>query len=201
MPVEIFDVEQNSDAWIKLRAGLITASEFSSVLAKGEGKVRSSYMRKLAAERITGEPLESYTNAYMARGHEQEDQARKAYAFLFDAAPISVGFVKNGIVGCSPDSFLGDHGLLEIKTQKADLLIETIERGTFPSSHRAQVQGMLWVCERQWCDLIVYAPKMTPFIKREIRDERFIGELAREVERFDREVGEMVDRVSRYVPD
>ncbi len=53
--MEIFtDLEQGSSEWFACRAGIPTASKFATVLAKGEGKIRSQYMRQLAGEVITG---------------------------------------------------------------------------------------------------------------------------------------------------
>lgn len=54
MAVEIIDCEQGTPAWHEARRGIVTASNFSKILAKGEGKVRATYMRTLAGEIITG---------------------------------------------------------------------------------------------------------------------------------------------------
>jgi hypothetical protein len=198
MTVQIIDCEQNSDAWIQARLGLPTASMFSAILAKGEGKTRKSYLYKLAGEIITGEPTESYTNGYMERGHAMEGEARELYSFMHDAEPVRVGFVRNGPVGCSPDSLLGSAGLLEIKTKRSDLLIDVLMKDKFPSEHVAQCQGALWITERDWIDIAVYWPKMPLFVKRAHRDEAYIATLASEVAVFNAELSETVERVKRY---
>jgi hypothetical protein len=194
--IEVFDVEQNSPDWYALRAGLVTASEFHKVLAKGQGLTRAQYMRQLAAERLTGEPGERFTSAAMERGHLMEGEARDYYALMRDVDPQLVGFVRNGPVGCSPDAFVGD-GLLEIKTKRGDLLIETLLRDGFPPEHTPQRQGALWVCEREWVDLICYWPGMPACIRRAYRDEPYIRSLAAEVERFEGELLAMVERLRR----
>lgn len=198
MSVQIFDCEQGSDEWRQVRCGLPTASEFSAILAKGEGKTRMAYMRRLAGEIITGQPIESYSNPYMDRGKAQEYQARDLYGFVHDAPLTQVGFIKNGDKGCSPDSLIGSNGVLEIKTQRCDLMIETLLKDTFPSEHRAQCQGALWVTERDFVDLVVYAPRMPLFVKRATRDEKYIAELAGEVDRFNDELRAMVLKLKRY---
>jgi len=198
MSIEIFDFEQNSPEWLAARAGIPTASSFADVLAKGEGKTRAAYRNKLAAEILTGEPLESYSNGFMERGHVQEDDARQLYAFMTDADPIRVGFVRNGNKGCSPDSLIGEKGVLEIKTQRADLLIETIRKDVFPAVHIAQCQGALWVTEREWIDIVCYAPKMPLFVKRAYRDEAYIEALAGAVDLFTQEVAATVRAIQAY---
>ena len=198
MAVKIFDVEQNSAEWLALRSGVPTASNFSDVIAKGQGKMRRALLRRLAAEIVTGEPLETFRSPAMDRGHEQEDAARRAYELITDTETTRVGFVRNGRVGCSPDSLIAGAGLLEIKTQRADLLIDTWEAGKFPSEHVAQCQGALWVCERLWIDIAVYAPRMPLFIRRAYRDEVYIANLAREVALFLEDLDATVEAVRRF---
>ena len=201
--LEIFDdVEQRSDRWWELRRGLPTASSFSTILAKGrdggKSKVRHTYLTKLAGEVLTGQQVESYTNHHLERGREMEAEARNFYAFMKDAEPELVGFIRNGPVGCSPDALLGDDGVLEIKTALPHILIDLILKDRFPPEHKAQCQGQLWVSERQWCDLVVYYPNMPLFVKRAERDEDYIKTLASEVERFNAELAEMVEKIRAY---
>lgn len=199
MPVEYFDCDQNDDTWRKLRAGIPTASAFKAVLAKGEdGKTRRSYLNKLAAEVVLNAPLDGYRNAAMDRGHEQEPKARNTYSLLTDTEPKQVGFARNGRKGCSPDSLIGTDGILEIKTQEPDLLVDTIRLDKFPAAHVAQCQGALWVCEREWVDIAVYSPGMPLFVRRAHRDETYIATLAREVDRFLADLDAMVEMVRRY---
>ena len=103
--MEVFDIDQGGDAWFRARMGIPTASEFSTVLAKGVGggdsKTRRTYLYKLAGEIITGEPMESYSNSHMERGKAMEDEAREMYAFVTGAEPQRVGFIKNGRKGAS----------------------------------------------------------------------------------------------------
>lgn len=198
MAVEIIDCEQGSPEWYLARLGIPTASMFSAVMAKGEGKMRRSYMLRLAAEVITGEPVETFSSFAMERGKVMEAEARDLYALTFDADLRQVGFVRNGAVGWSPDSLIGDTGALEIKTQRADLLIETLLKDDFPSEHRAQCQGGLWVGAREWVDIAVYWPRMPLFRKRARRDEVYIKNLTGEVERFRSDLAELVNRIQRY---
>lgn len=202
MPIEILDMEQGSPDWYRSRCGLVTASSFKTVLANGRGgaesKTRKSYMNRLAAEIITGEPLETFSNRHTDRGHALEPEARDYYGFLKDCEPATVGFVRNGRKGCSPDSFIGTDGLLEIKTQRGDLLIETLLADRFPLEHKPQVQGQIWICEREWCDLLVYWPGLPPFIRRAYREPGYIIQLADAVDQFNDELASVVERIRSY---
>ena len=184
MSVQIFDCEQGTDEWRQCRLGIPTASEFRSIMAKGKGQMRHTYMMKLLGERFTGEAADNYTNGHMERGHAMEDEARRLYAFMQDVEPVRVGFIRNGFVGCSPDSLIGDDGMLEIKTKLPHLQIEALIAGKLPSEHQAQVQGQMWVAERQWVDFVSYWPRLPLFVKRVERDEAYIATLAAEVEQF-----------------
>lgn len=197
--MEIFnEIKQGTDQWKEIRSGIPTASMFKAIIAKGEGKTRKAYLNRLAAEIITGESIESFTSQAMQRGTQMEDEARFFYCFLKDVETTQVGFIKNGRKGASPDSLIGIDGLLEIKTQRGDLLVETILKDEFPPEHMAQVQGQLWVSEREWCDLIVYWPNMPPFIKRAYRDKFYIDNLSQEVDKFNEELDKVVSKINSY---
>lgn len=204
--IQIFDCDQNSSEWYEARRGIPTASMFATVMAKGrsggESLTRKKYLYKLAGELLTGDVQEGYSNAHMERGHEMEPDARNMYALMTDAQPELVGFVRNGPKGASPDSLVGDTGMLEIKTKLPDLLIDVLIRDEFPAEHKAQCQGALWVAEREWIDIAVYWPKLPLFIKRAYRDEAYIADMSRAVDAFNSELAEVVEKVRRYgLPD
>lgn len=194
--IEVFDFAQGSDEWARARLGLPTASRFADILAKGEGKMRRKYLYELAAEIITGEPADSYTNAYMERGKEMEDEARAYYAFTKDVSPQRVGFIRNGRAGASPDSLIGDEGGLEIKTALGHIQVERLIRNDLPPEHKAQVQGSLWIAEREFWDFMSYWPKMPALIVRVCRDENYIAALASAVAAFNDELDALVFRLT-----
>lgn len=200
--MQVHHIEQGTEEWFKLRAGIPTASEFSTVLAKGQGggdsKTRRTYMLKLAGEVITGEPTESFTNFHTERGKAWEPEARERYAFLTESEPELVGFIRNGAKGCSPDSLIGADGMLEIKTKLPHLMIEVLLKDQFPPEHKAQCQGALWVAEREWIDIAIYWPRLPVFIKRAYRDEPYIASLASAVDTFNAELAEVVETVRAY---
>lgn len=198
MTVQIITCDQGSPEWLAARVGIPTASEFSTVMAKGEGKTRKAYMLKLAGEILTGEPMESYSNGHMERGKIMEDEARDLYSFIKDVEPVRVGFIRNGDKGCSPDSLIGERKGLEIKTALPHIQIDRLMRNELPSEHRAQVQGSLWVAERDTWDFVSYWPKLPLFVKPVHRDETYIANLAGEVARFNDELQKVVEQIRQY---
>lgn len=202
MTLQIIDCDQGSADWFAARAGLPTASEFSTVMARGKdggaSLTRAKYMRQLAGEILTEEPApEGYSNAFMERGKELESEARSLYSLTY-APPTLVGFMRNGRKGASPDSLVGDAGGLEIKTAIPAVQIERLLRGTLPPEHIAQVQGNLWVSERQWWDFMSYCPKLPPLVIRVQRDEAYIAQLSKAVDAFNSELDALVASIRSY---
>lgn len=202
--IHIVECEQGSTEWFAARLGIPTASEFKTLLGvkkdAREKLTRQTYMRKLAGEILTGEPMENYSNAIMARGTELEDEARNAYALMFDANPVRVGFIHNDgrTAGASPDSLIEDNGGLEIKVVLPHTQVERLERGELPPEYRAQVQGNIWISQREWWDFVSYCPKLPLFRIRVPRDDGYIATLAGAVNEFNVELAQMVDRIRRY---
>jgi YqaJ-like viral recombinase domain len=194
--IQIFGCEQGSAEWHRLRLGLPTASEFSAVLAKGEGKTRRSYMMRLIGEILTGLPADTYTNGHMERGKEMEAEARDLYAFRTDADLKLVGFIKRDeIAGCSPDALIAEDGVLEIKTKLPHLQAEVLLADRLPPEHVAQCQGVLWVSGRKWLDFVSYWPGMPMFVKRVERDPVYHERLSAEVSLFMRELATYLEHL------
>lgn len=199
-PLEIFDCEQGSPEWFAARRAVVTASEFATVLAKGRGggesATRRKYLLVLAGEAITGEVADKWEgNRHTERGKLLEPEARDAYALITGADPVQVGFMRRGGAGASPDSLVGEDGLLEIKTKLPHLQLECLEADRLPPEHVAQVQGQLWISGRQWCDFVSYWPGLPIFIKRVERDDAYIAALSVAVNDF---IAELSAIVSKY---
>lgn len=200
--MKVLSMEQGSLEWLQARCGMIGASNFSKVLAGGSGKTRTDYMYKVAAERITGNAEASYSNSAMDWGTETEPEARAAYELFESVAVDQVGFiVLNDWVGCSPDGLVGDKGLVEIKCPNTTTQIKTFLSGEMPKTHTPQVQGQLFVCEREWTDFVSFDPRIKSgesqyFKKRVYRDDKYInGTLWPGLERFVNELQELLEKL------
>jgi putative phage-type endonuclease len=199
----IHDIEQGTDAWLRLRLGKVTASKISDMLArtqKGWGASRDSYRAQLVVERLTGQVQDTFRNASMEWGTVTEPMARDAYAQHMLCTVQQVGFVDHPRIswaGCSPDGLVDEDGLIEAKCPESKTHIATLLGSSFPDKYVKQAMWqMACLPERKWVDLVSYDPRvpepMRLFVQRIVRDDAAIGEIEREVESFLREVDDTV---------
>ncbi len=188
------EIIQGSDEWKQLRLGKVTASRVADVVAKtksGYSTSRANYAAQLIAERLTGTPAESYTNAAMQHGTETEPDARAAYEFYQGVTVQEIAFVPHPQIdqaGCSPDGLIGDDGLVEIKCPNTATHLDTLLGQAVPGKYDTQIQFQLACTGRSYCDFVSYDPRMPEnmrlFIKRVMRDDKRIAELESEVAAF-----------------
>ena len=202
--MKIIDCVQGSDEWFAARLGKVTGTGFAKVLAKGQGKTRKSYMIQLAAERLTGLAQESYSNAAMEWGTEHESDARIRYEMVNDVSVLLAGFVElSDEIGTSPDGLVDDEGLLEIKCPNSTTHIETIMSNKVPSQYIPQIQGGMWVAERQWCDFVSFDPRVAAvpcLCLRVARDQKYIDNLENEVNVFVAELKGLTEKITGLSP-
>lgn len=184
----VLDVKQGTQEWVASRLGIPTASRFSSIMTPKTRKPSASaapYLCELVAERLTGYPANDASSDFMLRGSALEAEAAAAYEFDTGLSVSAVGFVLDDSrrFGCSPDRFVGEDGLLEIKCLSVANHVAAV-LGMLDGEHVAQVQGQLWITGRQWVDLFFYNPAIAAHRVRIERDEKFIAALAENVEAF-----------------
>lgn len=214
--VQEFDVEQRSEEWYELRRGALTSSNFATIMSSPQDPeglgMRKRLLYRLAGEQLTGVVAETYTSKAMDRGTEMEPAARAFYRRTRFAEMREVGFVRRTIhkpfseplvVGCSPDGFVDPDGVLQIKTMIPELLIPIAEKGArgFPSEHRAQCQGELWVTGRAWNDLMIFYEGMpvAPTFRLE-RDDSYIKTISDACEVFAYDLRELVKKLRSMGP-
>lgn len=181
------DCEQGTPQWHDARRGIPTASCFNKIFTS-QGKPATSastYMDELLAAWFMGE-TENYTNEWMQRGTELEPEARGWYEFVH--GPVDqVGLVyldDRKLISCSPDG-LQESGGLEIKCPKASTHVNYMLSGKCPAQYVPQVQGNIWICEREWWDFLSYHPDSpNQFLIRVMRDDKYIKALSEAVESF-----------------
>lgn len=159
---------QGSEEWVKARLGIPTASRFGELLTPAKlqptkGTRRDAYACELIFERIAGLPARDELSQWMERGWELEEEAAEAYALLTDHVVEETGLwlTDDHEVGASPDRLVGIDGLVEIKCPAGKKHVEyLLGISRVEEEYRSQVQGQLWVTEREWCDVVSYCPGM-----------------------------------------
>jgi putative phage-type endonuclease len=200
--MKIIDLTQGTPEWIAARRGIPSASNFDMIVTtKGEpSKQRTKYLYKMAGERVSGLTEETYQNDAMKRGMVLESEARNLYEFLTGLTVNQVGFcVTEGdaVYGASPDGFVGDDGLLEIKCPTMAVHVGYLIDNVLPLDYYQQTQGQLLVTGRKWCDFLSYFPGIKPLLIRVMPDARFQESLKIELERFCSELTQIAERIKQ----
>jgi putative phage-type endonuclease len=205
------EIIQGSTEWFYQRLGKVTASRVADVIAKtktGYSTSRDNYMAQLVVERLTFTKQESYTNAAMQWGTDQEPFARAAYEAAQGVMVEEVGFVRHPTIewaGASPDGLVGGEGegLVEIKCPNTLTMIETLLSQKVPGKYFTQMQFQLACTGRKWCDYVVFDPRMPAkaqlFVKRVDRDDTYIAEIEAEIVKFLAEVQSQVQQLNQYI--
>ena len=186
------DILQGSQEWLAIRAGKPTCSRFDEIVTPGGelSKTSEGYMHHLLAERILGQPIDGFKSSAMQHGNDFEHKAIAAYEFTSGVTTKKIGFVTTdcGRVGCSPDSFIEEHpeGMVECKAPAEARIHVSYLRAAMGAAkaYRVQLQGELWVCEKEWVDIISHYPGIPDALFRVTRDEDFIGKMSKAVFAF-----------------
>lgn len=155
----IHTFEQYSDEYWAVKKGKMSASEAQAIASNGKGL--NTYIHELMADYYATTPEEKYTNQWMERGLELEDQALVMYGADNGVTPERVGFFElDEELGCSPDALIGEDGLVEIKCLKNSNHFKILLYGLdeVDSKFIWQSQMQLLITGRKWCDLIYYNP-------------------------------------------
>lgn len=198
-------MEQNTEEWFSARLGKITASSAHNLLVKGNGQTRKNYILRKASELITGvnQDVDLSSNPYVQRGNALEDEAITMYEAVNLTEVQKVGFFElNKFVGCSPDGLVGDKGLIEIKCKKTENHLNSIIKGRkgIEPKYYTQMQMQMWICDREWCDFVLYHPDF-PYKGKyknlhQIRIERedgFIEDLKKAIDEAIKEIESIVN--------
>jgi hypothetical protein len=154
----------------------------------------------LAGERLTGKPASVYQSGAMQRGSEIEPEARHTYEVITGNNVDQVGFIKldSGIAGASPDGLIGKDKGLEIKAPETHNHLAIVLAEDMPGVYKPQVQGNLWISEREVWDFVSYDDRVSDsgiVIYPQHRDEKYINMLSEELEKFSEELEQMMQRL------
>lgn len=181
--MRIITAKQGNDEWDAARKGRITASAIGKILAGKHTKGRHEYMLQLAMD-LQG--IEDFADSasWFEKGRMYEAHARGWYNWEREQV-TEVGFVLHdeyNWLGCSPDGLIGDDGCIEIKFREYLHTYHDSNIKPTPRLYESQMQTVMWICNRQWCDYVNYwrddmTSKEQGHIRRIERDNGRIREL------------------------
>ena len=198
----INNLQQGSQEWLDIRLGIPTASDFSKIItSKGEKSTSlRDYAFQVASELQITEQEEVYKNEAMQRGNDLEDEARQIYQEKTFNIVKEIGFVHCKHYGYSPDGFVDDNGIIEIKCPNQKTHTKYLYNKKLPTIYKAQVQGGLLATDRKWCDFVSYHPnfnkKQQLLIVRVHRDEEFITKLKEYLVQFDKLKKDIINNIN-----
>lgn len=177
--MKIHNVEQGSDEWLQLRAGLVTASELDSLVSP-TGKIRTgdgvqTYLARKLAERWHGGPLQTFSGGAMEQGSILEDEAIPFLELELNVDLQRPGFltVDDGSFGCSPDA-VAIYGCepygLEIKCPEPTHHVKWLLLDDVPSDHYMQCMGGMYVTGYTEWAFVSYRrgfPKLIQIVRRD----------------------------------
>lgn len=164
MKPRIIDVEQRSDAWHAVRAGVPTASRAKDVVAKiksGEAAARRDYRLQLAIERITGRAMEQdgFVSKEMQHGIDSEPAAFAAVEAETGHIIRRTGFViRDDLgIGASLDGDVDDFdGIVELKAPKSATHVAYLRGRAVPSEYVPQLAHQFLVTGAKWAVFASY---------------------------------------------
>jgi hypothetical protein len=156
---------QQTDAWRLARVGRLTGSCADAMLAtikKGEAAAKRDLRRRLVAETLTRQPIDSVSmrSRAMQRGVDRQTMATSAYEGRTRQIVRSSGFLahREVMAGCSLDGHVGDfEGIIEIKCPDSTTHVEYLQtRGALPEDYLPQIMHNLWISGALWCDFVSF---------------------------------------------
>jgi len=203
--MKVLSMPQGSPEWLAARAGKVTASRISDVMAAKTTAAYRDYRAQIVAEILTGQPQESgFTNAAMQWGTEQEKFARAEYELACDWTVDEIGIVLHPTIergAASPDGLVSTNGLVEIKCPKTATHLQTLIDKKQPRQYENQMLWQMACTGREWVDFVSYDPRLPEdlqlFVHRFDRDDKRIEEIEAAVMQFLSEVDEMIDNIRK----
>ena len=170
--MKVLNCQQGTAEWSVARLGKFGGTDAQAVMTAGKGLETLAFEK--VVEIMTGKSKESYTNPDMDRGHELEMSARNMYEIETGNTVTEVGYCQlDDYSGCSPDGFIGDDGLVEIKCPRNDVFVRYLYDKKVDPKYYAQMQMQMYVTGRKWVDYVVFNPnfKKSIIVKRIEIDE------------------------------
>ena len=164
--------QQRTHAWHTERRGRLTASNLGYLVGQGSDLCSSPQAYKKIGG--TGQYKDSCTVPALHWGTVNEPNAIMEYMRVTGNLVEATGFKVHPVInwlGGSPDGLVGNDGMIEAKCpfyKKRDgssRLHDEVKRNYY-----CQINALLEVFDRQWCDYVVWTPNEGMRIMRVYRD-------------------------------
>lgn len=183
------------------KQGKITASHFADVMTAGRGKdakwgkTAKTYAYQVALERM-GVEMPEITGKAIEWGQYYEPEAIELYQQTTGRLVGLTDVVQHPeleYVAGTPDGLVGDDGIIEVKCPYNPVNhMANLREGEQIEDYWYQIQGYLWLTNRDWCDFVSYDPRFPEgsrlVVHRVKRDEAEISKLAERVQEFEFEL-------------
>jgi exodeoxyribonuclease (lambda-induced) len=160
-----FDIEQGTPEWHEIKYGKFSASVADNLLMGENTAGYNSLISRIVEERFTGRKTDgkSFSNGYMERGIEMEEEAVEYYEALHLCSTQKIGVIEvDDWVVVSPDRLIGDDGLLQIKCPIFNTQVGYLKSGKVPNNYFKQMQFELWASQRDYNVFFSYHPDLPP---------------------------------------
>jgi len=167
-------IQQGTQEWKDQRVGKFTASTFGDCMGSGKLLGREftipgyTLIQEKVAERLTGEQKE-ITGKALDWGTAYEGEAIELYEKITGERVAEAPFVPlegyEDDAGGSPDGFVGEMGILEVKCPwNSANHIESLETGDIPvkmeRGYFTQMQFNMLAAKKLYCDFVSYDPRI-----------------------------------------
>ena len=173
-------------------------------MTKGRGKDKEfgetalTYAKELALARM-GYQFEQLTTWQMEHGIEWEPEARKIYEQSRGEVKLPQFIEFGKFAGATPDGFVGEFGLLEIKCPQERNHINYLIGGP-PKQYIYQMQFQMMVCNKKFCDFLTFHPHFPDHLKAKVfrieRDDEITMVFTKRLEPFNEIVEGYVKQLS-----
>ena len=195
----VLDCIQNSPEWDAARLGIVTSSSFNKIITTtgGVSKQREKYLYTLAGQRVSGRIEETYKNADMSRGNENEEKSRSHFEYIHDVDISQVAVVypdEEKRYCCSPDGLILEWGEgFETKDAIFSIQIARLKAHKPDPEHLCQMQFSMAVCGYKAWWYQSFCDGLSPLTLKIKRDEKYISALQKELDAFCTELDELTE--------
>jgi putative phage-type endonuclease len=144
----IFQPAQKSQEWYDMRHGMVTASDWGTILGENHYSNINEVLKKKCGDDSNG----FFCNPAMQWGNKYEDVAVLIYKHRNNVEVWDFGCLQHpqySFLGASPDGITPEGVMLEIKCPSSRKIT-----GIPPPYYWCQVQGQLEVCDLDRCDFL-----------------------------------------------